>query len=157
MTALSANIDRPVRIPPGGIRTAKVKLAGYTNRAGGNVAFTCYKGAVIACDITDTDGYFGPMDFNAATGDIFGGIAMSKQAVTSVDTADGSVEITVAINVTWGFPVGGCAITDLGAIAYASDDGTITPASSNALNIGTIVDVDATYVWVELAWMKLTA
>jgi hypothetical protein len=144
-------------MPPGGLQTEKLKLAGYTNRGGGNVAFTVYKGAVMGCDVSDTDGYFGPMDFAAATGDIFGGIAAEKQAVGAADLADGAVELTVYINGIWGFPKGSCAITDIGAKAYASDDATITPTSTNALDIGTIVDVDDTYVWVKIDPFRLTA
>lgn len=150
MTALSANKDRPVRIPPGGLQTMKVQLAGYTNRGGGSVAFTVYKGAVLVCDISDTDGYFGPKDMNCGSGDIFGGVAMEKQAVTSGDTTDGSVVCTVAMNGVWGFAKGSCALTDIGAVAYASDDDTITTTSTNAIAVGIIVDVDDIYVWVDI-------
>jgi hypothetical protein len=151
MTALSADIDRPVRSPVGGLATAVVKLAGYTNRGSGNTAFTTYKGAVVACDVDDTDGYFGPFDFTAAAGDVFGGIAAEKQAVTSVDAADGSKLLTVYRNGVWGFAKGQLSITDVGAPAYASDDNTITTTSTNNQWVGVIEDVDSTYVWVDIA------
>lgn len=150
MTALSANKDRPVRIPAGGLSTAKVKLAGYTNRGGGNVAFTVYKGAVVACDVSDTDGYFGPMDLTAATGDLFGGVAMEKQAVTSADAADGSVELTVAKNGVWGFPKASLGITDLGAVIYATDTDAVTTTDTNAIAIGILEDIDDTYAWINI-------
>lgn len=155
MAALAASIQRPVKIPPGGLMTAALKLAGYTNRGSGNTAFTCYKGAVLCCDVTDTDGYFGPKDMNVATGDIFGGIAAEKVAVTSADTGDGSKEITVYRNGVWGFAKGSLAITDIGAVVYASTDNDLTTTSTNNLPIGRIVDVDDTYVWVDVEnhWM----
>ncbi|RJX17533.1 MAG: hypothetical protein C4575_12890 [Desulforudis sp.] len=150
MTALTVNKDRPFRAPSGGLETMKVQLAGYTNRGAGNVAFTCFKGAVIACDVSDTDGYFGPMDFSAATGDLFGGIAMEKQAVTSVETADGSVELTVAKNGVWAFPKASLAITDLGAVIYATDTDAVTTTSTNAMAIGILEDIDDTYAWINI-------
>ena len=58
MTVLSASKDRPVKLPPGGVHTAAVKLAGYTNFGDGNTAHTVYKGSVVICDVSDTDGYF---------------------------------------------------------------------------------------------------
>lgn len=151
MTALSADISRPVRSPVGGLATAEVKLAGYTNRGSGDTAFTVYKGAPLNCDVDDTDGYFGPKDMNAASGDVFGGIAAEKVAVTSSDTADGSKKCTVYRNGVWGFPVGSVAITDIGAAAYASDTNTITTTSTNNQWVGVIEDVDSTYVWVNIA------
>lgn len=151
MTALSADIDRPVRSPVGGVATAEVKLAGYTNRGTGNVAFTVYKGAVLNCDVDDTDGYFGPKDMNAAAGDVFGGIAAEKVAVTSSDTADGSKLCTVYRDGVWGFAKGQLAITDIGAAVYASDDNTLTTTSTNNQWVGYIEDVDDTYVWVDIA------
>ena len=156
MTALTANKQRPVRVPPGGLNLQKVPLAGYTNRGAGNVAFKCYKGAVIVCDVSDTDGYFGPEDMNSASGDVFGGIAMEFQQVTSDDTADGSVTLMVAANGVWGFPVASVAITDIGATIYATDTDAVTTGSSNAIAIGTLVDYDTTYAWVDISnfWMK---
>lgn len=155
MTALTASVQRPVRIPTGGLMTAEVKLAGYTNYASGTTAFTVYKGSPVTCDVSDTDGYFRDTptgaSVNSATGDIFGGIAAETVAVTSADTADGSKKLTVYRNGIWGFPKGGCAITDIGAAAYASDTGTVTPTSTNNYLIGVIEDVDATYVWVNIA------
>jgi hypothetical protein len=157
--ALSGDKQRPVQSPAGGITTAALKLAGYTNRGSGSTAFTTYKGAIVACDVSDTDGYFGPMDFTGASGDVFGGVALEKQAITSSDTGDGSKEITVARDGIWGFAKGSIAITDIGAIAYASDDDTVTTSSSNAVAIGRIVDVDDTYVWVDISkyWMVPTS
>jgi hypothetical protein len=151
MTALSANKQRPVRLPPGGLRMERVKLAGYTNYSGGSTGYTTYKGSVMMCDVNDTDGYFAPKAANAASGDLFGGIAMEQQVVGSGDAADGSVECVVAANGVWGFPIGGLAITDLGAVIYASDDATVTSSSSNAIAIGILEDVDATYAWVNIA------
>jgi hypothetical protein len=129
-------------------------LAGYTNFSGGSTGFTVYKGAIVVCDVSDTDGYFrdalATATTNAAAGDIFGGIALEKQTVTSADTADGSKKITVARNGIWGFPSIG-AITDVGAAAYATEDGTISTASATNFWVGRIVAWDATYVWVDIS------
>ncbi len=150
MAALSANTNRPYRMPPGGLSLGKLKLAGYTNRGGGSVAFKVYKGAVLCCDVTDTDGYFGPKDMNYAAGDIFGGISMDYASIDSSLTTDGLVSVSVAQNGVWAFALGSLAITDIGAVAYADTDNSVTSASTNNLPIGTIVDVDATYVWVDI-------
>lgn len=158
MAVLTADVQRPVRIPAGGLTTAKLKLAGYTNFGGGSTAHTVYHGSLVVCDVSDTDGYFRAApasgSVNAASGDICGGIAAEKVAVTSSDTADGSKTITVYRNGVWGFPLNSVAITDIGAVAYSSDDGsTITTTSTNNWVVGDIIDVDATYVWVDIARM----
>lgn len=154
MAVQTANVQRTPRIDPGGIRTAELKLAGYTNFGSGSTAHTVYKGSLVVCDVSDTDGYFracpSSASVNAASGDIFGGIALERVDVTSSDTADGSKKVTVATNGTWPFAVGALAITDIGAPAYASDDQTITTTSSNNFFVGDIVDADTTYVWVKI-------
>lgn len=155
MTVLSADKQRPVRIPVGGLLTAEVPLAGYTNFGAGTLSHTVYKGSAVVCDVSDTDGYFraAPLtsSVNAASGDIFGGVAAERQVVGAADLADGSKKLTVYRNGVWGFPKGTCAQTDIGAPAYASDDDTITPTSTNNFWVGDIVEVDATYVWVDIA------
>lgn len=161
MTALTSAVQRPVKVPPGGLLTAEVRLAGYTNYASGNTAFTVYKGSPVTCDVSDTDGYFRDTptgaSVNSATGDVFGGIAAETIAVTSADTADGSKKLIVYRNGVWGFPKGSIAITDIGAAAYASDTNTLTTTSTNNYLVGVITDVDATYVWVDIApvWMRV--
>lgn len=153
MTNMSSDAVRPYKLPPGGLFTRKLKMAGYTNFAGGNAAYTIYKGAIVMCDVSDTDGYVRDMDsgVTVATGDIFAGVALERQEVAAADAADGSVEITVAVNGVWGFPKGSLAITDLGATAFADDDNVITSTATANLAIGKIVDVDATYVWVDIS------
>ena len=153
MTNLSADVTRPVRLPAGGLTTAVLRLAGYTNYAGGSAAFTVYKGAAMMCDVSDTDGYFAPKlsGIAAASGDIFGGFALEHQAVGAADAADGAKLVTVARNGVWGVPKGVIAITDIGAVAYASDDGTFTTTSTNAIAVGVIEDVDDTYAWINIA------
>jgi hypothetical protein len=163
MTVLSASKQRPVRLPADGLTTAELKLAGYTNFGAGSLAHTVYKGSVVVCDVSDTDGYFracpASSSVNAASGDIFGGIAAEQIAVGSADAADGSKLLTVYRNGVWGFAKGSVAITDIGAAAYASDDDTITTTSTNNFFIGDIVDVDGTYVWVDIsrAFMRPTS
>ena len=135
--------------------TLALKLAGYTNFGGGSTEHTVFKGSVVVCDVSDTDGYFRacPLSssINLASGDIFGGIALEHQKVTSGFAADGSKLVTVARNGIWGFPKASNAVTDIGAPAYASDDASITTTGTNNLWVGYIVDVDDTYVWVDIA------
>ena len=152
MTNLTANVMRPVRLPPGGLQFRKLPLAGYTNFGGGSTAFTVYKGAVVFCDVNDTDGYFrdGDSAVTYASSDVFGGIAIESQSVTSSDTADGSKYVTVAVNGEWGFPIASLAITDIGAVIYAADDNAVQSSTSDALAIGILVDVDATYAWIDI-------
>lgn len=150
MTALSNDAQRPVKLPPGGLRTVKVPLAGYTNYGGGNTGYSVYKGSILMCDVTDTDGYFAPKAANAAAGDIFGGIAVEGQVVDASTLADGSVECSVLASGVVGFPKGALAQTDIGAIAYASDDNTITTTNTNNLPIGIIERVDDVYAWVRI-------
>ena len=157
MAVLSANKQRPHR---GKIETESLPLAGYTNFGTGNDTHTVYKGSIMVCDVSDTDGYFraapAASTTNAATGDIFGGIALKKQVVGTADAADGTVEVTVAKKGIFGFPVGSLAITDVGALAYADDDATITTTRTNKYLCGLIVDYDSTYIWVDIApaWMR---
>ena len=155
MTVLSANKMRPVKIPPGGLHTAVVKLAGYTNFGDGSTEHTVYKGSVVVCDVSDTDGYFRACPLsssvNSDSDDIFGGIALEKVAVGSGDTSDGSKVCTVARDGVWGFAVGSLAITDIGAAIYASDDDTVTTTDTNNFWVGYLVDVDSVYAWVDIA------
>jgi len=154
MANMTANVQRPVRLPAGGLTTRLLPLAGYTNFGGGSTAFTVFKGAVVACDVSDTDGYFrdGDSGVTWASGDIFGGVALEKQAVTSDNTADGSVLVSVAVDGVWGFPKNSLAQTDVGAPVYATDDGAVVgSSSSNTLWIGDLTEVDATYAWIDIS------
>lgn len=155
MTVLAANVSRPYRLPSSGITLRALQLAGYTNFHTGSLTHTVYKGSVVVCDVSDTDGYFRACPLsssvNLAAGDIFGGIAMERVDVTADNTADGSKKVSVAVDGIWAFPIGSLAITDLGAPIYASDDNTVTTTSTNNIWIGTLVDVDATYAWVDIA------
>lgn len=155
MAVLTANKMRPVRLDHGELKKRLLPLAGYTNFGSGTTAHTVYKGSIVVCDVSDTDGYYRACPLsssvNSAAGDIFGGVAAERQDVTSADTADGSKLVSVYINGVWAFPVGSLAITDVGAPAYASDDNTITTTSTNNYWCGYIVDVDASYVYVDIS------
>ncbi len=157
MTVLAVSKDRPVKLPAGGLDTFKLPLAGYTNFASGSTAHAVYKGSLVICDVSDTDGYFRAIGsgVNAASGDMPGGIAMEEKKVTASDLADGSVWVTVARNGIWGFAQGSIAQTDVGAVAYASDDDTITTTSSNNYVVGRIVGVSDGLVWIDISrtWM----
>lgn len=155
MAVLSANKQRPVKLPAGGLIRRVYGMAGYTNFAGGTTAHIIYHGSMVCIDVSDTDGYSRAVPLvsstNMAAGDIFLGVSAERQDVTSADLADGLVENAVYVNGVWGFPVASLDVTDIGAPAYASDDDTITTTSSNALWVGTIVDADDTYVWVDIS------
>ena len=154
MAVLTGNKQRPVRLAHGELTTMEIPLAGYTNFGGGSTAHAVFKGSLVMSDVSDTDGYFRAVPLsssvNMATTDIFGGIAAERQDVTASDTADGSVTLTVYRNGQWGFAKGSLAQTDVGAPAYATDDDTITTTSTDALWVGVIEEVDATYAWVNI-------
>lgn len=153
MTNLSHNKQRAVRIPACGLTTRALPLAGYTNYGSGSTSHTVYKGGVLICDVSDTDGYFSRLasGTTVASTDIFGGIAAEKQVVGSSDAADGSKRVTAYVDGTWAFAKGSIAITDIGAVAYATDDDTITTTNTGFLAIGIIVDVDSSYAWVDIS------
>lgn len=154
MAVLTGNKQRPVRLAHGELTTMEIPLAGYTNFGGGNAGHTVWKGALVVCDVSDTDGYFRAVPLSSSTamvsGDIFGGIAAERQDVGASDLADGSVTLTVYRNGQWGFAKGSIAQTDIGAPAYATDDDTISTTSTDALWVGVIEEVDATYAWVNI-------
>jgi len=130
----------------------KYGLVGYTNYQAGSAAWTAYKGGIAMMDVSDVDGYAQKRQsgVNAATGDVFLGIFLEEVAVTSSDAADGSEKALVARGGIWAFAKGSLAVTDIGAEVYASDDDTVTTTSANNLKVGLIVDVDDTWVWVEI-------
>jgi hypothetical protein len=156
MAVLAQNVQRPCRLPVAGVRTAEVKLAGYTNFDTGNKNNEVFSGSVVIQDVSDTDGYSraapASASVNAASGDFFMGLALEHVLVDSSSLTDGLKKVTVARDGVWGFPVGAVAQTDIGAPAYTSDDGqTVTTTSTNNWWIGDIEDIDATYVWVNIA------
>ena len=154
MAILAANKQRPYRLAHGNLAKMELALAGYTNFGGGTTAHTVYKGSLVVCDVSDTDGYFRAVPLtsstNMAAGDIFAGVAIEQQKVEAADLADGAVVCSVARNGVWGFAVGSLAVTHIGEAAYASDDDTITTTTTNNLWVGYIEGVDATYVWVNI-------
>lgn len=157
MGVLTANKQRPVQPKAGGVTTRKLPLAGYTNFASANTAHTVFKGSVVICDQSDTDGYYRAAPLTSSTAanaaDIIGGIALEQVKVTSSDTADGSKEVTVAVDGVWGFPVNSIAITDIGADIYTSDDGeVVTTTDTNNFWIGKLIDYDSTYAWVDISF-----
>lgn len=147
MAALTANIQRPVKPVGGHLSPVILPLAGAT---GAGAAFTVFKGAILVCDASAFDGYFKSHDITEAVGDFFGGIAAEKAVVAATDTANGSKQVSAYQNGWWGFAKGAITRAALGALAYASDDNTISLTSTDNLLIGRIMDVDGTYVWVKI-------
>lgn len=150
MANLSADLTRPHK---GLIEYWQYGLVGYTDMNAGSVAYTVYKGEPVYIDVDDIDGYGQPYRkwASVAAGDVFLGIATEQASVTSSDTAQGDVEVTVAISGIWAFPVASNAVTDIGAPAYMSDSNVVTNSSTNNLWVGYIVDVDSSYVWVDIS------
>jgi len=150
MTNMTQGLTRPTK---GAVEHQRYGLVGYTDRGSGSEAYTSYKGAIMIMDVSDIDGYVQPHQsgITSASGDIFVGIAVEEVSVTSSDTSQGDKDILVQTRGLVGFPVGSLAVTDIGAPIYASDDTTITTTSSNNQWIGTLVNVDSTYAWVDIS------
>jgi len=152
MTALTANITRKHKSPPGGTHFRALPLIGYTNKAGGDVAHEVYKGSFVFYDANDTEGYRRIVAANTAAADTVGGIAIERQSVTSEITADAQKYVTVAIDGVWAFPLGSISIADVGKDIYLSDDNVATTTENSNLHlwIGKLASVDATYAWVDI-------
>ena len=152
MTALTSNITRPHKSPPGGTHCRTLPLIGYTNKAGGNTAHEVYKGSFVFYDANDAEGYRRIVTANqAAVADTVGGIAIERQSVTSEILADAQKYVTVAVDGVWAFPIESITIADVGKDIYLSDDNlaTVTVGTYN-LWIGKLAFVDATYAWVDI-------
>ena len=143
MAVLTANKHRPVRLPVGGVAFEELQLAG--------IAEEVYIGSILISDVSANDGYVRALPSGtAASGDIFAGVSLERISIASGDS-DGDKVVSSARDGAWGFAVGSLAITDIGAAAYASDDDVITTTSTNNQWVGYIVDVDATYVFVDIS------
>jgi hypothetical protein len=153
MAQLTADKNRPCRPHAGGITTRRLPLVGYTVHTH---TYTVYKGSWVVCDIdVSTTGYFKKAESGThagAAGDIIGGIAMESKDVLASDAAEGSKSITVAVDGDWGFPINSITQADIGKPAYTTDDGeVVVVASGTAYWLGTIVDTDATYAWIDIS------
>ena len=149
MSALTKSVSRPVRPPVGGIKTRALPMIGATNYG---AAYTIYKGSIVVCDVTSADGYFeAPTTNDAQAADVIGGVAVEQQSIAAAQTSDGLKKVTVAVDGVWAFPKASLSITDIGAPVYATTDNDLTSTSTTAWWIGVIVDVDGTYVWVDIA------
>ncbi len=150
MADLSAPVYRPMK-DEGGLW--EYGLVGYTAYQGGSAAYTVYKGDIAILDVSDVDGYAQKLLYGvaAASGDVFLGIFADTKSVTSADTANGSVKARAWSKGVFGFPKNSITVTDIGAPCYCTDSNIFQTSSSNALWIGEIVDVDDTYVWVDIS------
>lgn len=158
MAAITKDVQRPYLLPAGGLTTKKVPMAGYTNHTKANKIF---HGSIVCIDTSLNPGYVSvPGDVAApATGDYFCGIAQERQEVGSDQLADGLKTVLVACNGVFAFPKASITQADMGKPCYATTDGDIQVASSNALWIGNIETVDDTYAWIniETAYMRVTS
>jgi hypothetical protein len=149
---LTADKQRPCRPNAGGVTTRRLGLAGYTVMT---AVHSVYKGSWVICDINvSTTGYFRAAKSATtagATGDIIGGISLEHKYVGASDLAEGSQYVTVAVDGVWGFPINSLTQADIGKAIYTTDDGnTISATSGTAYWVGTLVDVDATYAWIDI-------
>jgi len=135
-----------------GLGLMQYGLVGYTDHQSGSSAYTCYKGAVMMIDQSDVDGYAQPLQstYTVAPEDIFLGICVEQVSVTSSDTSQGDKKVVVATRGDWCFPVGSLTVTDIGALMYASDDGTLSTTVGDNLWIGHLVNVDDAGAWVRI-------
>lgn len=150
MTSITSDIQRPVRdLRPGAISGRL--LAGATAMSG---AHKVYHGSLLVSDVSVAAGYFracpDTSSVNLTTSDIFGGIAMEAQSVAADDLANGLKQCSAAVNGIWGFAKGGLTVADIGKAIYATDDGTLSVTSTNALWIGYLEELDATYAWINI-------
>ena len=149
-----ANLTASVTLPhKGDLRPWSYGMVGYTDYAGGSTVYTIYKGSPVCMDVSDVDGYAQPFlsGITAAGDDVFLGVALEEKSVTSADTAQGDKEIAVARGGVWGFPKASLSVTDIGAPIYADDSQVVTSTDTSNLWIGTLVDVDDTYAWVDIS------
>lgn len=157
MAAITKDTQRNPRVShSGGIATARLPMAGYTNNGGNN---QIYHGSIVMVDVSASPGYCRALAGTPASGDSFGGIAQERQLIDSTLTADGAKKILVARDGIWPFPKAALTQADQGKPCYATTDGDVQSSSTNALWIGTIEEVDATYVWVNIqtAFLRFTS
>jgi len=149
MTNMTQNVTRPTK---GDMEDQRYGMVGFTDRGGGNEAYTAFKGAVMIMDVSDIDGFVQPNQsgITSASGDVFVGMAKEQISVTSTDTAQGDQTILCLSKGVVGFLIGSLTVTDIGAPIYASDDDAITTTSSNNQWIGTLVNVDTINAWVDI-------
>jgi len=152
MTALTKNMSRPHKSPPGGTHFRALPLIGYTNKAGGNVAHEVYKGSFVFYDADDTEGYRRIVAASTTAADTVGGIAIERQSITSEITGDAQRYVTVAIDGVWAFPIGAITIADVGKDIYLSDDNVAVTAEAGNANlwIGKLASVDTEFAWVDI-------
>jgi len=153
MTNLATPLNRAYKEPPGGIKIMPVPLAGYANVGAGNLSHTVYAGAILFYDNSDTAGYARALQstLTPTTSDSFAGIAKDTVIVGSTDLADGSVQVAAYKDGLHAFPVGSFTRADLTKKAYATDDQTVTATATAGLEIGVFVEIDAQYIWVDIA------
>lgn len=104
-----------------------------------------WKGGAVSVRVAD--GYAYPARNGTAT-DIFVGVAYESSLSGSVA---GATRCRVQTTGIYTFAGSGFAQTDVGAAVYASDDQTVTKTSTNAQQVGVIVEfISATLVRVKI-------
>jgi len=131
MTALSADRNTPMKDG----RKAAFPVA---------ASAVIYVGALVGIN---NSGYAVPMSL--ATGLACVGVA-EFQANNSGGAA-AAINVIAQRGLAFRFNNGsGITLANVGATAYALDDNTVTTSSAGASAVGTIVNVDATGVWVKI-------
>ena len=122
---------------------------------------TLYKGALLEYN----GGYV--QQWNPSDGYPFAGIAESSVIIPIVPTSagasafvvgasDGWTQIPVARAGLFRFPYSAAAVTNIGSLAYASEDHTIVLVSNGA-PIGIVVDYESGYLWIDITGYTVPA
>ncbi|MBU0718923.1 MAG: hypothetical protein KJ749_11795 [Planctomycetes bacterium] len=96
-----------------------------------------YKGAFVS---VDASGYAAPL----AAGETFMGIAFEECDNSGGDDGDRSIRVYTLGD--FDHALGGAAVTDIGALVFASDDATLTLSNVGTSLIGHVVDVPSSGV-----------
>ena len=122
---------------------------------------TLYKGALLEYN----GGYV--QQWNPSDGYPFAGVAQSSVIIPIVQTSaglapfvvgtfDGWEKLPVARAGLFRFPYSAAAVTNIGSLAYASDDNTIVLVSNGA-PIGIVVDYESGYLWIDITGYTVPA
>lgn len=139
MAALSGDVNRP-----------KIRVSAERDEPSllGGVAYNVYKGALVFATAANLP-HFRNVNGTPAATDVFAGVAAEAKSVAASD-ASGAQKISVHIDGIHAFPKAAITTADIGKNVYATTDNDLQTLSTNALWVGIIKNVDATYVYVDI-------
>lgn len=97
-----------------------------------------YKGAFVG--LNAATGYARPL----VAGDAYLGLAYAQADNTVAGHTAGGIDVRLHQNVDVVHTLSGVALTDIGAVVYASDDGTLTLTAAGNSRVGRVVAVEGT-------------